>query len=714
MAILSLIFHRSQGVPHKCRCRQYPRAFPDALPWRWLLVFCLAGAFGFPIYEGQAQELNLVSTNAPAELSLEELVNIQVDSVFGASKYEQKVTQAPASVSIVTTDQIKKFGYRNLADVLRAMRGFYVSDDRNYSYLGSRGFQRPGDYNTRYLLLIDGHRMNDNVYDLIYIGNEAPLDVDLIERVEVIRGPSSSIYGNNAFLGVINVVTKRGGQINGVEASVEGGSFDTYTGRFSFGKKFANDIEWLFSGSYYTSGGQTRLYYPEFDQRISSDPRARNNGLAFNSDGEESHRFFTSVSYHDFTLTGLYSSRTKDVPTASFGSFFGTGQEQTTDERAFVDLKYEHQFGETTEVLGRLSYDVYPYHGKYPTDYGTNNRPADVVIDNETVFGDWLATEWQLKQRVWDRHTLIVGAEYRENLHQHLFNYDNQKPSATFVDNLHTGRNFGLYGQVEAVLRTNLLLNAGLRYDYYSTFGGTLNPRVGLIYSPWEETTFKLLYGQAFRAPSDYELYYDAPAFHLASNPNLQPETIRTYEAIYEQYLPAHLRFSASGYYYEIKNLISQTLKPGTDFYMFDNENSVQAKGIEFELEGKYPGGLLARASYAWQRTDDAVTGLELSGSPRHLIKGNLIAPLCRDKVFAGLELQYQSTVKTLAGRSAVGFVIANLTLFTKEIVKGLEASASVYNLLDTKYGFPGAGDHLQDIIGQDGRSFRVKLTYKF
>jgi iron complex outermembrane receptor protein len=209
-------------------------------------------------------------------------------------------------------------------------------------------------------------------------------------------------------------------------------------------------------------------------------------------------------------------------------------------------------------------------------------------------------------------------------------------------------------------------------------------------------------------------LYYNAPEFRLASNPKLQPETVRTYEAIYEQYLPAHLRFSASGYYYEIKNLISQTLKPGTDFYMFDNENSVQAKGIEFELEGKYPGGLLARASYAWQRTDDAVTGLELSGSPRHLIKGNLIAPLCRDKVFAGLELQYQSAVKTLAGRSAVGFVIANLTLFTKEIVKGLEASASVYNLLDTKYGFPGAGDHLQDIIGQDGRSFRVKLTYKF
>jgi iron complex outermembrane receptor protein len=739
MTILAQMPHRSDGAPHRCR-RWHDRAFVRALlliaaghvsgtsvafaeeslnrsprprpSWRWFLSFCFAGAFACLIGEGRAQELNRASTNNPTELSLEELVNIQVDSVFGASKYEQKVTQAPASVSIVTADEIKKFGYRSLADVLQGMRGFYVSNDRNYSYLGSRGFQRPGDYNTRYLLLIDGHRMNENIYDLIYIGTDSALDINLVDRVEVIRGPSSSIYGNNAFLGVINVVTKRGGQINGAEGSVEGGSFDTYMGRFSFGKKFANDIEWLFSGSYYTSRGQASLYYPEFDQRISSDPRARNNGVARNSDGEESHKFFTSLSYHDFTLTGLYSSRTKDVPTASFGSFFGTGQENTTDERAFVELKYAHQFGENTEVLGHLSYDTSPYHGKYPFDYGTNNRPADVIIDNETAFGDWLTTGWQLKQRVWDRHTLIVGTEYRENLHQHLYNYDDQK--MTFVDDRHTGRNFGVYAQVEAVLRTNLLLNAGLRYDYYSTFGGTLNPRVGLIYSPWEKTTFKLLYGQAFRAPSDYELYYNAPDFQLANNPKLRPETIQTYEAIYEQYLPAHLRFSASGYYYEINNLISSTLKPGTDSYFFDNVNRVQAKGMEFELEGRYPGGLVARASYALQRTDDAMTGEELSTSPRHLIKGNLIVPLYRDKVFAGLELQYQSSVKTLSGRRADDFVIANLTLFSKELVKGLEMSATVYNLLDTQYGFPASGSHLQDIIGQDGRSFRLKLTYKF
>lgn len=674
--------------------------------------FCLVGAFACLIGAGQAQEPGQGASKDPAELSLEELVNVRVESVVTASKYEQKVTEAPSSVSIVTADEIKKLGYRSLADVLNGLRGFFISNDRNYFYLGSRGFLRPGDYNTRYLFLIDGHRMNENIFDSGWIGTDGALDIDLLDRVEVIRGPSSSIHGSSAFFGVINLITKKGRQIDGAEASVEGGSFDTYKGRFSFGKKFTNDLEWLLSGSYYTSDGQAGSYYPEFDQRINSDPRARNNGVAQNSDGEEAHQFFTSLSYHDFTLTGLYHSRTKDVPTASFETFFGTGQEKTTDERGFAELKYEHEFSADMAVLGRLSYDAYSYVGNYPYDYGTNNQPADVVIEKDTAFGDWITTELQLTRRIFDRHTVIVGVEFCGNLHQHQFTYDEEQ--TTILDDRRSSRSCAVYGQAEIVLRTNLLLNAGLRYDYYSTFGGTLNPRLGLIYSPVEKTTFKLLYGQAFRAPNDYELYYATPSFGQGANPDLKPETIQTYELVYEQYLPAHLRGSVSGYYYKIDKLITQTLDPGTGLYIYDNLNRAQARGVEFELEGKYRSGLLARVSYAFQRTEDADTGAELSSSPRHLIKGNLIVPLYQDKVFAALELQYQSSIRTLAGRQTDDFVLANLTLFSQRIVTGLEVSASVYNLFDTRYSSPGAGDHLQDTIGQDGRSVRVKLTYKF
>ncbi len=136
-------------------------------------------------------------------LSFEELVGIKIPTVYGASKHEQKITEAPATVSIITRDDFQLFGHRALADALRSVRGFYVTGDRAYTYLGLRGVNRPGDYGGGMLLMIDGQRLNDPVGDQAFNGGEFPLDVDLIERVEVIRGPGSSLYGNNAFFGVI-------------------------------------------------------------------------------------------------------------------------------------------------------------------------------------------------------------------------------------------------------------------------------------------------------------------------------------------------------------------------------------------------------------------------------------------------------------------------------------------------------------------------------
>src|SRR5262249_25628395 len=113
------------------------------------------------------------------DLPLEDLLKLKVDTVVAAAKFQQDVTRAPASVSLVTGEEIRSHGYRTLADVLRSVRGFYVSYDRNYSYVGVRGFERPGDYNGRILLLLNGHRLNDPIYEEALVGTEAPLDVAL-------------------------------------------------------------------------------------------------------------------------------------------------------------------------------------------------------------------------------------------------------------------------------------------------------------------------------------------------------------------------------------------------------------------------------------------------------------------------------------------------------------------------------------------------------
>ncbi len=178
-----------------------------------------------------------------ADVEIEDLLRIEVQRVFGASERLQPVTEAPSSVTIVTADEIARYGYRTLADILRSVRGFYVSNDRNYSYLGVRGFARPGDYNTRVLLLINGHRVNDNVYDQAAIGADFGVDVAMFDRVEIIRGPASSLYGTSAFFAVVNVITRRGASLNGISVDLDAGTLGTGIARVAGGRRFANGVD---------------------------------------------------------------------------------------------------------------------------------------------------------------------------------------------------------------------------------------------------------------------------------------------------------------------------------------------------------------------------------------------------------------------------------------------------------------------------------------
>ena len=188
---------------------------------------------------------------------------LEIDSVYSASAVcPEDHRGARRRVSIVTSEDIERLRLPHARGCPAQRAGFYVTNDRNYSYLGMRGFSRPGDYNARILLLVDGHRMNDNVFGSALLGTEFALDLDLIERIEIVRGPSSSLYGTSAFFAVINVITKKGEGVGGFDVAGSLGSFGTSRGRVSFGKGFANGAQVLLSGSAYESDGQHELYYP--------------------------------------------------------------------------------------------------------------------------------------------------------------------------------------------------------------------------------------------------------------------------------------------------------------------------------------------------------------------------------------------------------------------------------------------------------------------
>jgi iron complex outermembrane receptor protein len=574
-----------------------------------------------------------------------------------------------------------------------------VTYDRNYSYVGIRGFNRPGDYNTRVLLLIDGHRINDNIYEQAIIGTEFPLDVDLIDRVEIIRGPGSSLYGSNAFFGVINVITRNGRDVKGTELSAEAASFETYKSRASYGTRFKNGMEMLLSGTVYDSEGPRHLYYPEFDP-------ATNNGIADHVDDDNYHSFFAKTSLNDLTLTGVYSKREKGIPTGSFGTVFNDPRNRTFDEHSYLDLKYEHRFGNDLIVSARAYYDWFYYYGDYVYDL------APLNVDFDSGDGVWWGGEVQATKKVFGSHRVTVGADYRNNIRQRLYSHF-VDPYLLNIDDTRRSQVNALYVQDEFQVSDRVIINGGVRYDHYTTFGGTTNPRLAVIYHPAEKSTLKFLYGQAFRAPNNYELYYD-DGFAAKANPDLEPETIKTYELVYEQYLGAHLRSSVTGFYYRINDLITTVDVSG--FAQFQNIAAAEAQGAELELEGRWENGLQGRLSYTFQKAEDEPTEAILTNAPLHLAKLNLITPVWNRKTFAGAEIQYMGRRKTLDGNYANAFAVANLTMFNHAVVKGLDLSASVYNVFDRRYGDPGAGtpQHDQDVIEQDGRTYRVKLTYAF
>lgn len=635
------------------------------------------------------------SPNAPrdlTELPLEALMQIEVPDVYSASKFEQKATAAPSSTSVITADEIKRYGCRTLADVLASVQGFYVTHDRNYDFLGTRGVNL-GDFNSRFLLLVNGHRVNSDLNDGALIDTAFILDVDLIERVEVIRGPGSVLYGNNAFFGVINVITRQGKQVGGGEVSGAYGSFNASSGRVTIGNQFTNGLQFLLSGTFFESAGPENLYYQEFNTP------SQNNGVAHRLDDDGFGSFFGSVSFKDFTLEGAYINREKGNPTAQYFTTFNHPGLRTVDERSYGTLKYAHKFQDDLDVSANIYYDRSDFQIGYP---------VSPLFFEERQAGEWAGGEVQVNKKIWDRHIITVGAEYRDDFNQTRRVFD-PSSGGVFTDVHSQRQNYGVFAQGDFAVLTNLHVNAGVRFDQYGHFDPAWNPRVAVIYNPFAQSTFKFIYGTAFRDPNFLEL--SDPRFQ-----NIQPEKITSFEGVYEQGIGKNLRSSVSAFYNRLDDLIDFQNGSFTNF-------NAGTLGTELALEGRWQNNFRARLSYTLQHTETRDTAAGLLNSPMHLVKLNVSAPLYQDKIFAGLEFQYTSqshTVftdaggNTLMGADAAGYPVVNFTVFSQNLVKNLDASVSIYNLFNNKYDQPATRFHQQSVIEQDGTTFRVKLTYRF
>jgi len=618
---------------------------------------------------------------------LQKLLTLEVSS---ASTYPQNIHDAPSSAVIVSAEDIRNYGYRTLADVLKSMRGLYVTNDRSWSYLGVRGFSRTGDYNSRVLLLVDGIRANDNVFGQAYIGSEFIIDIDLIEQVEFLPGPAASIYGDNAFLGVINVVTKKAGSMLGAAVTAEAGSYQSYKGGARYGAILENGAELVLSATLGDSEGRD-WHFREFA------------GEAEGLDSEDYQKVFAKFTYHGLTLEAAHIQRDKQNPTAPYGTVFNDPRYETRDEHTFAAATYVSHLSDTLDMRLHINHGIYKYKGTYP--YPT-------TLNMDRTYGTRNTAEARFTSTAFDAHKLVGGIEYIHDGHLDQKNYD-RTPLQVYTDERHDSDKYGMYLQDEFRMNERWLLNAGVRYDHYDSFGSTTNPRLAAIYQPSQHESLKFIYGRAFRAPNAYERFYgdNNLMVGLKANPDLKPETINTYEIAWDKTLSARWQSHAGLFHYKINNLISQQLDPADGLLVFQNVDDARTTGLELGLDGQFDGWQL-KSSLTSQHAYDDNTDQWLVNSPRVLGKLGLTFPVW-NQWQAGSELMYTSRRRTMTGETG-GFVVANASFSRRDLLPGLDASLGIYNLFDKEYGDPADAINLQETIRQDGRVFRVKLDYRF
>lgn len=679
-----------------------------------------------------------VGTAAAVELSdlpLEELASVPVEEVVGASRYQQPVWEAPSSVTVITREDIRDFGWETLAELLRAERGMHLRYDRFYDYLGNRGFSRPGDYNSRTLVLVNGHRVNDVIYQQGSVGREFVLDLDMVDRVEVIRGPSSSVYGGSAFFGVVNVIPRDGRSLSGGEVQATVGNRGRVGGRVSYGAHGGTGWDVSVSASVSSTEGEDRLRVPPetpVPERLVSARGAAVDG----ADGEWWGNAIVRLVRGDVILEGAYVRRRKEVPPVVYRSW-PEPTAYATDERRYVRAEWRREVAAGAEVSLRAALDGYRYRGSFSLSEAEGEEDfvdveRRVVADDNGVSlrpeadGAWLTLAAEARHRFSGGHTLVYGVEWLDAFEQELRNRE-ELTGTDLVNVSESSDVISAYVQADLRLSERWGVSVGLRHDEDSLFGSTTNPRVGVIGQVGEGGTVKFLYGTAFRAPNADERF--AQAVQLVRNPDLGPEKVQTYEAVWEQRVPGG-RVTASAYHYSVRGQIDLEMTEKGDS-RYQNLDRVSATGLEIGVDGYLPGRVRLRASAAYQRTriDDAgsrsvvpgadaegIEGERLGDSPSWLAKLGLVVPIGNRGVRLGYEAQWTAArtsrpVFDAPTERVSGYLVQNVNLRTGRWLEPVEIVITARNVENASWEDPPT---TADPVAQPGREIRVSLNWGY
>ncbi len=669
------------------------------------------------------------------ELSPLELANIQVTIATGTAK---AVYQSASVTTVITAQEIEQMGATELTEVLETVPGLHVriqaiTYDPVFSIRGIRN-----EVNSEVLLLLNGTRFN-----VPYKGSpmtKLNLPVEAIQQVEIIRGPGSAVYGADAFAGVINIITKKADDINGTLLGVRGGSWDT---RSAWGLHSTEALGWKMAATLqyvHNNNDQDRIIASDtqsaFDDIFSTSASHAPGEMQTHAERWNAH-INLQRRYWDINLWAF----------ANVDSGLGAGvvgaldlQGQMSAQSYLLDTKFSSEdMLENWELFAKTSYlhtdvDVdaqnFPDGTVLPIDGTGNINPTLPFILSPTTFPQGVRNKLGIENQVFSFDTGV----FFKGLNQHLirfsagFRYEQLRTSewrnfgtgvsvGTLTDVTNTAHVFlpnsqrtlwSLSLQDEWQFADDWLLTAGIRYDDYSDFGDTINPRVSLLWDLSSQLSLRLMYGQAFRAPSFTEQKQNSAIFK--GNPTLQPETIESIELAFDYRPIPELRVANNYFYYEINDLITTAqvnLQPV-------NSIGQTALGSELEWNWNFHPDWNIKGNYAWQYSRNRDSNQRVTGVPEHQF---YIATAWQFRP----NWQFQTQLNWVGNRLNVvpenekldDYETVDITLNGKRLFGHIDVKGSVRNIFDSN-GKEAATSSFSNNLPIPSRSFYLQASVNF
>ncbi len=636
------------------------------------------------------------------------------DVVVGAAKREQSLGNVASAVTVISGDRIRRFGYRTIGEAVASVAGAYLVDNRLSFSIGVRGLQIPGDFNTRLLVLVDGASINEAWGAFAGVGYDAIVSIEDIARIEVIRGPVSSVYGTNAFFGIINIVTRSAADAPRAWARAAINSIQGVTTSVGFA---SGSVHEQVRGSVHFMNriGETlTLAIPD------------GNDLGF--DGSRSFVAGVVGAYGGSFAQVRASHYSRQSPFAPYDVNPLVRPYEQFDTQLLVEGGHTREVTKRLSVAGRIYANIYKFSDTSPPYDPVTGYALDTTGAAQ-VFGAEIRGRYEIVRP--NRFGITAGTEV---------SYDRTRSTAVAVGDPATAKidiptNYnleGIYSELDGQPLPWLGFTGGLRFDRNSKLEDRLSPRAALFVAQPEKAGLKLLYAEGFRNASAYEGTFEDGSDFIA-NPNIKAETIRSFEAVAWAKPTPGLSARLSGFYWDARGIIEAVPAPSDpNKLQFQNVTRYVSTGAEAEVAFRGSSGWYAfgGAAYTHVGTENEIGTLvygDVPNAPAITGSAGVSTPKLGDLAHVSVEAVAIGPRPTRpdgdgnASPDAPAWVCANLTVYVPN-VKGFDVTAGVRNLIGTRDQMPAPGDYdrsMPDVltvprVPGEGRELYVKVGYAY